>query len=154
MKNEIERIARQLEKAFDKQPWYGRSIKDLLGEINPEIVHRKVGPHSIIVLLMHMIAWRRYVTRKLSGDNDFRVTDEENFPTSTGGSEAWGKAVSELDKSQQELLAAIRDFPDDKLDQLVPAASHKYTWYTLLHGIIQHDIYHLGQIALLKKALD
>ncbi len=153
MSTEIDRISRQLDKSFDKQPWYGTSVMGILKDVDPAIVHQKMGSHSLIILLMHMIAWRRYVTRKLAGDDEYKVTEEQNFPVPPSGADAWSKTVNELQGSQKELLAAIKKFPEDKLNELVPAASHKYTWYTLLHGIIQHDIYHLGQIALLKKAL-
>ena|SRR5690349_1526461 len=153
MATELDRIRRQIEKTFDKQPWYGTSMKGILKEIDPDIVHRKVGPHSIIMLLLHMIAWRRYATKRLLGDDGFKVTDEMNFPEPAPTRENWTKALKDLDVSQKELLVALDTFKVDRLDELVPAASHKYTWYTLLHGIIQHDVYHLGQIALAKKAL-
>jgi uncharacterized damage-inducible protein DinB len=154
VKTEIEKIKRQLEKAFDGQPWYGTSVKGILKEVDPSLVHKKIGPHSIIVLLLHMVAWRRYVTKKLSGDNDYKVTDAMNFPEPATTPKAWTDALNDLAQSQEELINAMSSFPSDKLDELVPAASHKYTWYTLLHGIVQHDIYHLGQIAIIRKALE
>jgi hypothetical protein len=153
MASEVARIARQLEKAFDKQPWYGTSVIGILKDVDPAIVHRKLGPHSIIILLGHMTMWRRYVIAKLAGDDEFEVSDEMNFHEPPATREAWLGALEELKNSQNELISAMLKFPGDRLGELVPKASHKYTWYTLLHGIIQHDIYHLGQIALLRKAL-
>ena len=153
MKTEIDRIKSQLEKAFNKQPWYGTSVMGILKDVDASIVHRKLGPHSIIILLKHMTIWRQYVIHKLQGNDDFKVTDELNFPDPPVVPQAWPDALKELQASQRDLLKAIAKFPNKRLDELVPAASHKYTWYTLLHGIIQHDIYHLGQIALLRKSL-
>ena len=153
MKDELDRIKRQLEKAWDKQPWYGTSIMGILKDVNTSIVHKKIGPHSIIILLLHMAMWRRYVTRKLVGDDEFKVTEELNFREPPATPESWTKALREFEESQKALSAAIGNFSPERLHEVVPAASHKYTWYTLLHGIIQHDVYHLGQIALLNKGL-
>jgi uncharacterized damage-inducible protein DinB len=153
MKSEIDRITGQLEKAFEKQPWYGTSVMAILKDVDASVVHRKIGPHSIIILVKHMTIWRRYVIHKLQGNDNFQVSDEQNFPDPPITSQAWPEAIKELQASQRELMIAIAKFPQERLNELVPAASHKYTWYTLLHGIIQHDVYHLGQIALLRKAL-
>jgi len=154
MATESERIARLLEKTFDKQPWYGSSVIDILKQVDPSIANKRVGKaHTIIELVLHMTTWRTYVIKKLSGDNDFKVTDELNFPKPSTLPDAWARAVKSLEENQLEMLAAIKKFPEEKLGELVPAASHKYTWYTLLHGIIDHDIYHVGQIAILQKAL-
>jgi uncharacterized damage-inducible protein DinB len=153
MASEIERITRQLEKAFGKQPWYGTSVMGILKQVDPSIVHRKLGPHSIVILLQHMVAWRKYVIAKLGGDDSFEVTDEMNFYEPPATNKSWSDALASLEKSQRDLVGAMAKFPNERLDELVPKASYKYTWYTLLHGIIQHDVYHLGQIALLRKAL-
>ena len=154
MATEIDRIARQLEKAFDKQPWYGSSVMAILKEVEPSIVHKRIGQaHTICELVLHMTAWRTFVIRRLAGDTAYVVSDDLNFPKPSGHSDAWPKPVIGLEDSQRELLLAIKAMSPEKLDELVPKASHKYTWYTLLHGIIHHDIYHLGQIAILRKAL-
>jgi len=150
MAKEIDRIVRTIEKTFDKQPWYGSSIMEILKDIPPEIVSKKIGQtHSIIELVLHMASWRTFVTKRLSGDDEFQVGEENNFPKPG----KWEDAVTELNESQRELIAAAKKFPEEKLGDLCPSKVHKYTYYTLLHGITQHDVYHLGQIALLKKAL-
>lgn len=154
MNTEVERIVRQLEKAFEKQPWYGPSVTEVLREADTSVVHKRVGhAHTIIELVLHMTAWRRFVIQRLSGDVKYEVTDELNFPKPSAAADAWSKAIDGLMKSQKEMITAIKQFPEEKLSELVPGASHKYTWYTLLHGIIQHDVYHTGQISLLKRAL-
>lgn len=148
---EIERITRLLEKTFDKQPWYGSSIMEILSGINPEITGLRQGnTHSIAELVLHMTSWRQFVIKRLQGDSDFEITDELNFPSAT----TWEEAINNLHASQKNLVAEIKKFPEDRLGNLVPSKRQKYTYYTLLHGIIQHDIYHLGQIALLKKAFN
>jgi uncharacterized damage-inducible protein DinB len=148
---EIDRIVRLLEKTFDKQPWYGSSITEILSSVNPEIATVRHGDtHTITELVLHMISWRKFATQKLIGDAEFDITDETNFPKPI----AWKEAINQLHQSQVALVEAVKQFPPEGLSELVPSKKQKYTYYTLLHGIIQHDIYHLGQIALLKKLAD
>ncbi len=151
MATEIERIVRMVEKTFDKQPWFGNSILETLSGINPGTSNLRHGTtHSIIELILHMTFWRLYVTKRLQGDNSFRITDELNFPKP----ESWESAIDNLKVSQQALVEALKTFPEARLGDLVPESPYKYTFYTLIHGIIQHDIYHLGQIAYIKKSFD
>lgn len=149
MATEIERIARLLEKTFDKQPWYGPSIMEVL-QMDPATAESRCGTaHSIIELVLHMTSWRVFATKRLQGDAAYEVTDEMNFPK-TG---TWQEAVRNLQSSQQALVEAVKKFPEGRLGELVPHKTNKYTYYTLLHGIIQHDIYHIGQIMLIRKSL-
>ncbi len=146
--NEIDRIVRLLEKTFDKQPWYGSCIIEILSRVDSEqAIFRQGDSHSIIELVMHLISWRKFVTQRLMGDAEFEITDELNFPKPTN----WKDALDQLHQSQELLVAAVKQFPENRLTELVPSKTLKYTYYTLLHGIIQHDIYHLGQISLLQK---
>jgi len=152
MATELERITKSLGKTFNKGPWYGPSLMDILGQVNHENMNARVGKsHSIVELLLHMVSWRRFVTRRLQGDNNFQVSEEKNFPSAV--SITWQDALSQLEKSQEELTAAAATFPEGRLGELVPSITGKYTYYTLLHGIEQHDIYHIGQIQLILRSL-
>jgi len=74
----------------------------------------------------------------------------EDWPAVTDTSEAaWTKTLEELRSNHQALRAAIRELDEAKLDENVPGTT--YSVYFLLHGVVQHDLYHAGQIALLKK---
>ncbi len=151
MATEMERIIRMLEKTFDKHPWYGPSVMDILSEVTKTEASRRVGQsHSIIELVLHMTSWRTFAIQRLRGDNDFEVSDDSNFPEPT----SWDEALKKLKQSQAALVAAAREFSESKLGDLVPSSSHKYTYYTLLHGIIQHDIYHIGQVQLIRKSAE
>ena len=150
MENEISRIARSMEKSFNKGAWYGPSAMDILSTISAEHSGHRVGPsHSIIELVLHMVSWRTFAAKRLAGDNTFQVSEDANFPKPG----TWDEAMKKLKQSQEELMAAVNTFPESRLGELVPAASHKYTFYTMLTGSLQHDIYHLGQIQLIRKSL-
>jgi uncharacterized damage-inducible protein DinB len=151
MANELDRIAQLLENTFNKQPWYGSSIMDILKGLTPEVINKSIGQtHSIGELVLHMIAWRTFAIKRLQGDGNFQVTEDLNFPTP----DSWEKTLNQLQQSQIELIEAVKKFPESKLGEIVPSKEYTYDYYTLLHGIAQHDIYHLGQIGLLKKAFE
>jgi uncharacterized damage-inducible protein DinB len=149
MKTEKEKIISLLNRTFDKGAWHGPSVKEVLASISPQQAHHRLNSsHSIIELVAHMISWRTYVIKRLEGDNAYNVAEENNFPQGT----EWTKTLEQLDASQVSLVRAIEKFPPEKLSELVQGVTEKYTYYTLIHGIIHHDLYHIGQIKLISKA--
>ena len=73
-----------------------------------------------------------------------------DWPAISDRSEAaWKQATEDLFKGAEELARAIEMLPDDKLQEIVPG--REYNFYHLFHGIVQHSLYHAGQIAVLKK---
>jgi hypothetical protein len=92
-----------------------------------------------------MVSWRTFVTKRLLGDSAYELTDDQNFPSETD----WPTALKKLEESQDELLKALDAVTYDQLHE--PVANRKYDFFILLHGIIHHDIYHIGQIQLIKK---
>lgn len=149
MRTEIEKITKLLHRSFEKGAWHGPTVKESIQDVTQEISSKRLpGTHSIIELVGHLSTWRNYVAKKLNGETEYTVPDEMNFPVGTD----WSKAVADLEESQRNLLGAIEKFPDEKLADLVQGVTHKYTCYTMLHGIIHHDLYHTGQIILIKKA--
>ena len=142
-----ESVLKLLQRTFVKGAWHGPSAMEVLDDVTQEIaMHRLSNSHSIIELVAHMTAWRKFVIGKLRGV-DYEVDDARNFPLATD----WVSTYRELQISQEELLAAINNSVEDHWAELVPHASYKYTYLTLLHGIIHHDLYHIGQISLIKK---
>lgn len=152
MATETERVTKSLEKTYNKGPWYGPSIMEILRQVTPDNANARVGKsHSILELLFHMISWRTFVTKRLQGDNAYQVSQAENFPAT--GSLTLAQALEKLEQSQQALVSAAAGFPESRLGELVSSNTGKYTFYTLLHGIEQHDIYHIGQIQLILRSL-
>ena len=140
------KIKDSLQKSFHGPAWHGPSVMEVLTDPTPNNVSQKISDsHSIIELVLHMAAWRDFVVKRLQGNDKFEVSDEANFPKGTD----WKLALTTLQQSQKDLMSAIDQFPDEKLQEIVP--TRNYDFYTMLHGIIQHDIYHTGQIVLLKK---
>jgi len=152
MPSEVQRIQNQLERAFAGEAWHGPSLLKILADIDAAKAAARpiAGAHSIWELVMHIAAWDKAVTDRLEGGRG-AVSSEENFPVIDDSSEAsWQKAIETLKQNHRELLEAIGRVEDSRLDE--PVAEEMSSAYVHLHGAVQHDLYHAGQIAILKKA--
>ncbi len=148
MKSEVDHIYSMLQRTFSKNAWHGPSVLEVLEGITAEQSQLRLPEsHSIIELVAHMTSWRVFVIKKLAGDTAYTVTDTMNFPIDAD----WPRVLANLRESQAMLLEMVQKLDDSKLAEIVPHGSYTYPFYTLLHGIIHHDLYHTGQIALLKK---
>ncbi|HTR47021.1 MAG TPA: DinB family protein [Verrucomicrobiae bacterium] len=153
---EIDRILDQMDRAFSGDAWHGPSLMSLLGGISAEDAskHPVNGAHSIWELVHHLGAWNSIVASRLQGQS-VDVTTERDWPPVWEVSEtAWQRALESLAESHARLRKTVSLMTDDQLnlvDQKTsgPDASR----YVVLHGTIQHNLYHAGQIAVLKKAL-
>ncbi|MFN3840397.1 MAG: DinB family protein [Cyclobacteriaceae bacterium] len=146
MKTEVQKIIDIVSHTFEKNAWHGPAVKEVLQKVKPEHAGLRIGSsHSIEELVRHMTAWRTYVIKKLQGDQQFELSDEDNFTTRRN----WSEALRLLEESQQNLIAALQQTPEERLGQKVPG--RPFTYFTMLHGIIHHDLYHTGQIMLILK---
>ncbi|HXD34296.1 MAG TPA: DinB family protein [Pyrinomonadaceae bacterium] len=152
MTTEANRIQEQLQRAFAGRAWHGPAILELLADVDAAKAAARpiAGAHSIWELVLHIAAWNKAGVRRLNGDRA-DLGDEENFPPVVDTSEeAWRQTIESLKRAHRELHYAIQGLDDARLDQ--PIISGMSSVYGTLHGIIQHGLYHAGQIALLKKA--
>ena len=149
---EVKRIADQLRRAFEGEAWHGPSLRELLTGVTAEMAAAKpiANAHSIWEIALHIAAWENAVRRRLEGEA-VDLPAEEDWPKVTATSEAaWKKTLEALETSNTRLRETISRLTDSQLENKVAGQNH--TMYFTLHGIIQHDLYHAGQIALLKKA--
>jgi uncharacterized damage-inducible protein DinB len=152
---EAARIADQLRRAFDGDAWHGDSVLEILNGVTAAQAAARpiVHAHSIWELVLHIAAWDGAVLRRVGGAA-VELAGEENFPPVKDTSEtAWLMALDKVRRVHAELLSAVSALPDSRLGEMVPGkqGAH-YTFYYMLHGVVQHELYHAGQIALLKKA--
>lgn len=149
---EIGRIVDQLGRAFDGRAWHGPSVMKLLSDVGADQAAARPleGRHTIWELVLHIAAWKDVVRRVLMGEKMISLSDEEDWPlVKSTGEAAWRQAVGELERVQKDLVEAVSGFSEARLDETVPGAS--YSFYNMLHGVIQHDLYHAGQIAILRR---
>ena len=152
--SEAARIADQLRRAFDGEAWHGDSLFEILKGVSAKQAAARpiADAHSIWELVLHIAAWDSVVARRFGGAVA-ELEDAENFPRVADESEAaWRKTLAEVRRVHQELIDAVAKMPDSRLEEMVPGkeGAH-YTFYCMLQGVVQHKLYHAGQIALLKK---
>jgi uncharacterized damage-inducible protein DinB len=154
MTTEVERIRDQFRRAFDGEAWHGPSVLSLLDGVTARQAasHPIPGAHSIWQLTMHIAAWERACKRRLEGD-PAQLTDLEDWqPINDTSEAAWENTKQQLIDNHRELLEAIAKVDDARLNDPIVKDSQASVYVTL-HGGVQHDLYHAGQIAMLKKAL-
>jgi uncharacterized damage-inducible protein DinB len=152
--SETARIADQLRRAFAGEAWHGDSLLEILDGVAAAQASARRIPHAHTIweLVLHIAAWDGAVLRRLGGEA-VELSDEQNFPpVRDTGETAWRKAVEHVRRVHEELVGAAAEFPDARLDERVPGKQGAHcTYYYMLHGVTQHELYHAGQIALLKK---
>jgi uncharacterized damage-inducible protein DinB len=149
---ETARIADQSKRAYAGKAWHGPSLKYLLRGVSAaQAAARPVpGAHSIWELVMHITAWDRVVAERIRGGKRTSLPPAENFPQVADTSPAaWKKTLAELGAANRQLRRSILKFSPARLDRKLGGGDHSF--YITMHGIIQHDLYHAGQIAVLKK---
>ena len=155
--SEINRIIDQFRRAFDGEAWHGPAVLPLLSDVTAvqAAAHPVAGTHSIWELVLHIGTWENACKRRLEGD-PAQLTDDEDWMAISQFSEAeWERTKEKLVATHEELLSAIAKVDESRLDRpIIEGASFQSSSvYVTLHGVVQHDLYHAGQIALLKKAI-
>lgn len=151
MASEIEHIIYNLKETFNGKPWYGISVMKKLDAIPWAIVNdQKYGAKSIAVLVQHIINWRIFLLKKLDGDTEYDLKIDS--PTDwtaihINNEQEWEELKKMLAQTQRELLEKLSNETEELLQKQVPGKD--YTFLPILTSISQHDIYHLGQIAML-----
>jgi uncharacterized damage-inducible protein DinB len=158
---ELERLAGELKAGYDGSPWHGPSLSALLEPVDYTIAAaRPVGhAHTIWELVLHLAAWSGEVSRRIRGEAP-GLPPEGDWPEMPPPTPAaWSQTLERLQKARQDLEAVVRDMPVKRLDEVVAPVEEtqelsETTVRTMLHGVAQHDAYHSGQIALLRRAVE
>lgn len=153
----LKQIEKQLALIYDGDPWYGESIRTVLEETDPALVFNFPGNgvHSIAELLTHMLAWREFTEQRLKGEIDYLPEQDQTFrwkQLTTDKGRLWEILQSRFHANQHTLLTLLRHHDDSLIEQKV--AGKSYTFGYLLTGLLQHDIYHLGQIVYIQRMLE
>jgi uncharacterized damage-inducible protein DinB len=135
--------------------WHGPSVATLLRDLTHDHAVRHPVPqaHSILELVLNMAIWDEICTRRLGGELIMTTTGSDGDWAGPGEIETvkWPEAVDRLQRAQRELVAAVRSFDDERLRQHVPGWG--WTNELMIHGTLHHDLYHAGQIAMLRRAM-
>jgi hypothetical protein len=148
--HQTQRIADAYRAATVKAAWYGPSLAELLALVSPELATSTLvpGSHSISELLQHLLLWNERVRNTSDGNSLPRWQPEQDWAEPPI---PWHELVSRWSQSRELLEEKIRNFPVEDLATQVPGRNYPYE--TMLHGIVEHTIYHSGQIAVVLSML-
>ena len=159
--SEPARLADLMDRVMTGDPWHAGNARALLDGVTAEDAVRTPvpGAHSIWQLVLHMTGWAREVHARLEGGAAGEPAAGDWPAVSEASSAAWDRDRRTLFEVHAALAAAIRRTPAERLDEPVvdhrdPAAGTGLSKYLTLHGLVHHSVYHAGQIALLRRALD
>ena len=149
--NQLDFIADQLQRSYAGEAWHGPSLQEILAGVTVQQALAKPleGAHNIWELVMHVGVWMSAARRRLAGDPAKLTPEQDWAPISDGSDNAWQHTLGALRDEHDQLQAAIRNLPESALENRVPGKNHSIVF--LLHGVVQHNLYHAGQIAILKK---
>ncbi len=149
---EVSRIARLLEQTFEGQPYYGPSVLAALGNVTADVAVRRpdAAGHTIWELAVHLTAELTYAVSMIEGTAGPWVEGETTWPAIADTSDAsWQRAINNLTQANRRLVEVVNTLDDAILSQTaVPVG---VPFYSVLHGTIQHGVYHAGQVSLLKR---
>ena len=148
---ETARIKSLFEKLFDGHPWIDVSILPALRKLKAQQAAARPFPgcNTVWEIVNHMISWRMNVLRRVNGE--VIQTPDNNYVAAVHdqSDDAWAATLQKFDHAQQQWLEFLDGFHEANFESKYP--KNGMTYYEHIHGIIQHDAYHLGQIVLLSK---
>jgi hypothetical protein len=153
---EIKHLLGLLEEAYNRAAWHGPNLRGSIRGLTAReaALSPRAGRHNIWEIVIHAAYWKYTVRRRLLGEKRglFSLQGNNWFVRPIDRSEkAWRADVALLDREHQRLKAAVSAFQPQYLDR--PAQGSKTSARQLIAGIAFHDVYHAGQIQLIKKLL-
>lgn len=142
-----------IDQAYDRKSWHGTNLRGSIRGVSSGQASWRPSParHNIREITVHAAYWKYAVWRRLTGATrgSFEMKGSNWFKRGNGDDRSWRADVSLLDRSHRELRAAIEALRDEDLEATQPGS--KLNNAALLSGIAAHDLYHAGQIQLLKQ---
>ncbi len=152
---EIESLIRRLYNVNSGEPWFGRAVYKMLEEVNTATASIKPNDteHSMLELIYHMTTWADFTLKRIEKDQtyDLVAAEELDWQNINPKVHSWKKGVVKFKATNKKIIALLKKKNDDFLEEIVDY--RKYNFRFLINGMIEHNIYHLGQIAYLNKLL-
>jgi uncharacterized damage-inducible protein DinB len=151
---DVQHLLSIIDQAYDRQSWHGTNLRGSIRRLTAEQIAWRPAPgrHNIWEIVVHSAYWKYAVRRRLRGEarGSFPIKGSNWFRRPADGPDnAWQSDVALLEKMHRSLREAVVTFPPEELDR-TPRGS-KVSNFALLSGIAAHDVYHAGQIQLLKR---
>jgi DinB superfamily len=152
----IASLLAQLDEAFDRRSWHGTNLRGSLRGMGAAMASWRPAPgrHNAWEIAVHAAYWKYAAWRRLTGEKrgSFARTGSNWFPSLAPSTEAaWRKDVALLGEYHRQLRVAVVRLEDGDLDRRAPGGTE--TVGRLVRGIAAHDLYHAGQIQLIKRMM-
>lgn len=155
-REEIDHLLGNLDEAYNRAAWHGPNLRGSIRGVKAReaALAPRAGRHTIWEIVVHAAYWKYTVRRRLCGEKrgSFFLPGSNWFDRSKDRTEkAWRADVALVEKEHQLLKKVISSFPPENLDRRPPGS--KSTARRMIAGIALHDVYHAGQIQLIKTLL-
>jgi len=154
-----EKLKQEFEKVLSGRPWYSIGIYDTIEKVSFEAAYEKPpgSVHNIAGIVMHMVAWTEEVMDRMNGMTAGIPTSGDWPETGAPSEQKWQSYVEDLKLVNVNLTGIIQNFPEEQWSEPVDdqrGTRPVFTFEELINGLIQHHVYHAGQIALLNRIIN
>jgi len=148
-----EKLQQELENVLSGDPWYGEPVYAIIEKVSFEAAYEKApgASHTIAEIVLHMLSWTEEVLDRLNGKEPSQPLSGDWPDTGAPNEEKWQNYVNDLKLVNVNLLGVISDFPEEQWQGLI---NDGLTCEQLVEGLIQHQVYHAGQIAILNRIIN
>jgi uncharacterized damage-inducible protein DinB len=149
----IQLLLHALDEAYGVSAWHGTNLRGSLRGVSARAASWRpgTGRHSIRELVLHAAYWKYRVRQRLTGDGrlSFAIAGKNFFRLPDPTEKRWRFERQLLDREHRALRRAVASFPETRLRKPLPR-SRRRTALREIAGITLHDVYHTGQIQMLK----
>jgi uncharacterized damage-inducible protein DinB len=156
-----ETLQQDLQNVLSGDPWYGNSIYSIIEQVTFEAAFEKPpgAAHTIAGIVLHMLSGTEEVLDRLNGKEPGLPLSGDWPETGAPDEQKWQSYVNDLKLVNVNLSAAIGNFPEDQWNEPVsserePSLGTGVTYEGMVDGLIQHHVYHAGQIAILNRIIN
>jgi hypothetical protein len=151
--NEVSLLVDLLDRAYDRRSWHGTNLRGSIRGLRPDVAawRPRPGRHNIQEIVVHAAYWKYAVRRRLAGERrgSFPLKGSNWFSRAAADAQQWRADVRLLDACHLALRETVAALARAALDERT--RNSPFDHRSIIAGIIAHDLYHAGQIQLLKK---
>jgi len=154
---EIVQLLRIVDAAYDRRSWHGPNLRGSLRGVTPSQADWRPDPrrHNIRELTIHAAYWKYAAVRRLTGAKrgSFALKGSNWFErTGKPTAAEWREDLDLLEQCHRAFRAVVATLTPHELARTPPGA--EFDIFGLVSGVAAHDLYHAGQVQLLKRMME